>query len=277
MPALSYGISPCPNDTFIHEAIVSGAVPLGFPVEVEYHDVETLNQKVLDGELDVAKVSCGVWPLVQGNYRVLESGGALGYGTGPLLLSSANVIFEPEAETWLPGEHTTAALLFRYWCAQNGVRNPPVKYAFFDELYRRLKAREIRQAVVIHEHRFTWQQDGLCKLADLGGTWEAGLKAPVPLGCVVVKRSLGESFALELEGAIQKSIAKAARRKEKISPFIRGHAQSLDDAVMEAHIETFVNKFSKKMGREGKKALRMVEELLMEAPAEKKNLIPTLR
>jgi hypothetical protein len=114
---------------------------------------------------------------------------------------------------------------------------------------------------VIHEHRFTWERDGLCKLADLGTVWEKNLKCPVPLGCVVVRRSLGEEVATELESAMQKSIKKADRRKEKVTPYIREHAQIDDDAVIVSHIETFVNKFSLNMGREGAKALKMVENL----------------
>jgi 1,4-dihydroxy-6-naphthoate synthase len=261
---LSYGISPCPNDTYIHEAIVDGTVPLSFPFAVEYHDVETLNQRVLEGSIDIAKISCGVWPFVQNEYRLLASGGAMGYGTGPLLLSSANVIFDPAAVTFLPGEHTTAALLFRYWCRVNGHKNPKIDYALFDELYRKMKARKIEQAVVIHEHRFTWEADGLCKLADLGTVWEQNLKCPVPLGCVVVKRSLGEAVAQELESAMRASIQKANRRKKKVTPYIKEHAQTLDDSVIVAHIQTFVNKYSQNMGASGSKALRMVEKLLLE-------------
>lgn len=254
-PVWSVGISTCPNDTFIYQALADGRVDCPFDLRFEYHDVQTLNEKVCAGELDIAKVSCGVLPRVLDAYGLLRSGGAMGYGCGPLLLSAGSEVYDPQQSTWLPGRDTTAALLFRFWCEGRGLNAPQVDFALFDAVYRNLRSGCAAQGVVIHEHRFTWEQDGLRLLADLGAYWESQLAAPVPLGCAVVRRDLGADAAQALDAAIQHSLREAWGRPEPITPYIRELAQIDDDAVILAHIQTFVTPYSLDMGDEGQKAL----------------------
>ena len=155
METLTFGISTCPNDTFIYEALAQESISCGVPLRFVYHDVQTLNEMVMAGELDGAKVSCGVLPRVLDSYGLLRAGGAMGYGCGPLLLSARGESWEPGLDTCLPGQDTTASLLFRFWCERQGYDSPRLCYAPFDELYRRLREGALAQGVVIHEHRFT--------------------------------------------------------------------------------------------------------------------------
>jgi 1,4-dihydroxy-6-naphthoate synthase len=229
------GISTCPNDTFIFQRLIESKL-----FSVEYADIQTLNEKVLAGEFDMAKVSCAIYPLIKNDYRVLNSGGAMGYGCGPLLLSSAGEHFSEDLPVYLPGKNTTAAALFKFW----DKRKAAVKYTRFDELYRGLCEKKIEQGVVIHEHRFTWQRDGLHLIADLGTFWEQEMKAPIPLGCTVVKRSLGDEFARDMDLRVQESLRHALERKEPVNDFIRKLAQIDDDSVILQHIKMFVNEYS---------------------------------
>lgn len=253
---LRLGISTCPNDTYIYENLIKGLPGSEIEWEVFYADVQTLNEKVIEGELDVAKVSCGVLPKILKKYSVLTCGGAMGYGCGPLLLSSnPEGLFLRDTPTALPGPDTTAALLFKFWYSRKFSQRPFTENFLFDELYRKLSAGKIVQGVVIHEHRFTWKQDGLYFIEDLGAYWEAEIQAPIPLGCAVIRKSLAREFQQIVETEIRQSLSLANSRNTKITPFIRSLAQISQNKVIESHIEMFVNHFSENIGKEGKKAL----------------------
>jgi 1,4-dihydroxy-6-naphthoate synthase len=241
------GISTCPNDTFIFQHLIESEL-----FSVEYADIQTLNEKVLAGEFDMAKVSCAIYPLIENEYGILDSGGAMGYGCGPLLLSSASENFNEKFPVYLPGKNTTAAALFNFW--DKG--KTAIKFMRFDELYRSLCEKKIEQGVTIHEHRFTWQRDGLHLIADLGAFWEQELHAPIPLGCTVVKRSLGEEFAREMDLRLKESLKLAWERKEPVNEFIRKLAQIDDDSVILQHIKMFVNDYSMSRGEEGERAFK---------------------
>jgi len=262
MISLRLGISTCPNDTFIYEALVRGMEGSAFQWNVTFADVQTLNEMVLRGELDVAKVSCGVLPLVQKDYELLSCGGAMGYGCGPLLLSSKTPAqFNPSKETVLPGKNTTASLLFRFWYAKTqGSMAPKVSYAFFNEVYDGLLSGKNAQGVVIHEKRFTWEKDRLGLLTDLGAFWEAETESPIPLGCSVAKKTLGCATIAAVEAEIRRSLDLAYTRLEPVSEFIREKAQIPDDAVILKHIRMFVTDFTRDMGKPGRKALQILAE-----------------
>jgi len=252
---LSLGISTCPNDTYIYEALVKGLENSPFDWDVHFADVQTLNEMVRRGELDVAKVSAQVYPRVESEYRCLGCGGAIGYGCGPLLLSSVGESFDCSRPVVLPGQDTTAALLFRFWHART--QNAPVdlRFALFDQVYRSLRSGEAPQGVVIHEHRFTWKQDGLFLLQDLGAFWEQETGTPIPLGIALARRSLGDSTIAMVEGEIRRSLEIARARGTLATDFICEKAQIEDPSVMEAHIKMFVNDFSAQVGERGWAAL----------------------
>jgi 1,4-dihydroxy-6-naphthoate synthase len=252
---LSLGISTCPNDTFIYENLIKGLKDSPFQWDVHYADVQTLNEMVLAGKLDVAKVSAQIYPLVRENYCVLGCGGAIGYGCGPLLLSSESESFEPEKPTTLPGKNTTAALLFKFWYEKKYGGSPNLHYAFFDEVYRNLLSGAIPQGVTIHEHRFTWKRDGLHLLQDLGAFWEEETRSPIPLGIAVARKSFSRELVEGVESEIRKSLKMAWARGEMVTPFIQEKAQIEEKNVIESHIKMFVNDFSESILGKGEVAL----------------------
>jgi 1,4-dihydroxy-6-naphthoate synthase len=252
---LSLGISTCPNDTYIYEALVAGLKDSPFEWNVHFADVQTLNEMVMRGELDVAKVSAQVYPKIRKDYVCLGCGGAIGYGCGPLLLSSKSGAFDPAQETVLPGANTTAALLFRFWYGRKFGGSPQVRYALFNEVYSSLLDKSAAQGVTIHEHRFTWKRDGLHMLQDLGAYWEQETGSPIPLGIAVARRSLSYELVRNVEKEIRESLSMARKRSELVTPFIREKAQISDEKVIESHIKMFVNDFSESVGEAGEKAL----------------------
>ena len=252
---LSLGISTCPNDTYIYEALVAGLKDSPFEWDVHFADVQTLNEMIMRGELDVAKVSAQVYPKIRKDYVCLGCGGAIGYGCGPLLLSSVSGAFDPAQETVLPGANTTAALLFRFWYGRKFGGSPQVRYALFNEVYSSLLDKSAAQGVTIHEHRFTWKRDGLHMLQDLGAYWEQETGSPIPLGIAVARRSLSYELVRNVEKEIRESLSIARKRSELVTPFIREKAQISDEKVIESHIKMFVNDFSESVGEAGEKAL----------------------
>ena len=252
---LSLGISTCPNDTYIYEALVAGLENSPFEWNVHFADVQTLNEMVMRGELDVAKVSAQVYPKIRKDYVCLGCGGAIGYGCGPLLLSSQSGAFDPAQLTVLPGENTTAALLFRFWYGHEYGGAPQVRYALFNEVYSSLLNKTAVQGVTIHEHRFTWKCDGLHMLQDLGAYWEQKTGSPIPLGIAVARRTLSYELVRNIEKEIRASLSLAKKRSELVTPFIREKAQISSEKVIESHIKMFVNDFSENVGEAGERAL----------------------
>ncbi len=252
---LSLGISTCPNDTYIYEALIAGLEGSTFQWDVHFADVQTLNEMILAGELDVAKVSAQIFPKVSNNYRCLGCGGAIGYGCGPLLLSSRGESFDSSASTVLPGQNTTAALLFKFWYSRNFGNKPSLQFALFNEVYEGLKSGSFTQGVTIHEHRFTWKRDGLHLLQDLGAFWESETRSPIPLGIAVARRSLSEEVVADVESEIRRSLRLARSRESLVTPFICEKAQIDDDEVIKAHINMFVNDFSEDVGEAGRRSL----------------------
>lgn len=252
---LKLGISTCPNDTFIYETLLQGLENSPFEWKVTFADVQTLNEMVLRGELDVAKISAQVYPHIAETYRCLGCGGAIGYGCGPLLLSSESGTFNPELSTTLPGANTTAALLFKFWYAHQFKNAPKLEYALFNEVYQGLLNKNIPQGVTIHEHRFTWKRDGLHLLQDLGAYWEQETGSPIPLGIAVAKKELGYATIESVENEIRRSLQIARQRHNPVTPFIVEKAQIDDDEVIKSHIAMFVNDFSENVGEAGWRAL----------------------
>ncbi len=259
---ITLGISPCPNDTYIYENLIHGLADSPFDWEVYFADVQTLNEMVRREELDVAKVSCGVVPFVKNQYRVLSCGGAIGYSCGPLLLSSKSKNYSSQSPILLPGKDTTAALLFHFLARCEQLPIFAEEFIFFDQVYKKLVQKEAEQGVVIHEHRFTWQCDGLELVQDLGAYWENKTGIPVPLGCTVAKNHFSEDLILAIETEIRQSIDMARSRSQMVTPFIRQKAQIANDAVIESHIRTFVTDFSYEIGERGQKALETLFQLV---------------
>lgn len=251
---LSLGFSPCPNDTFIFNALVNGTVKIpGFRVQTQLHDVETLNQMAFEGALDVTKLSFFAWLMVREQYDLLASGGALGFGCGPVVIASKPLTAADMANCRivLPGQWTTAHLLFRLWAPQARQRF----FVPYDQIFNILAEGGADCGVIIHESRFTFQQKGFAAVADLGAWWEEQTGLPIPLGCIAAHKRLGRDTASAVEDAIRKSIALARQDPGSTQPYIRAHAQEMTAEVLDAHIRTFVNEFSLDLGPVGRNAV----------------------
>jgi 1,4-dihydroxy-6-naphthoate synthase len=254
---LSLGFSPCPNDTFIFDALVHRRIPCGglrFTERLE--DVETLNSLALSSVLDVSKVSYHLMGRILKDYLLLRSGGALGRGCGPLLV--AREPLDPARlggrKIALPGEYTTAALLLRLF-------DPSLAdfvYLPFDKIMPAVADGSVAAGVIIHESRFTFASYGLTKVIDLGEWWEKETGSPIPLGGIAARRDLGRETLLAIERGIAQSVACAFANPAQPRPYIRGHAQEMSDEVCDAHIALYVNDFSRGLGAEGEAAVRLL-------------------
>jgi 1,4-dihydroxy-6-naphthoate synthase len=251
---LTLGISPCPNDTFIFDALVNGPLATGdLSLDVVLEDVQTLNDWARQGRLDVSKVSYGVLPAVAGAYALLSSGGALGRGVGPLLVARPGVeAFRAGMSVAIPGRDTTAHLLF-------SLAHPDAdrkRFMVFSDVEDAVLRGEVDAGVIIHEGRFTYAAKGLARLQDLGELWEATTGAPIPLGGIVARRTLPAAVRRELDRLVRASVEHALARRPAVSAWVRAHAQEMDEAVMRQHIDLYVNEFSVALGEAGRRAVR---------------------
>lgn len=249
MQELSVGISPCPNDVYIFSGLILGAVSTeGLRFRWVYEDVETLNLLAQQGRLDMAKMSYANVPYCAQRYDLLDCGGALGRGVGPLLLARGED-WNPEAEILVPGEFTTANFLLDFY-AQRTLRK---RFLPFDALYAELCRTPGAQGVVIHEKRFTYAQDGLTLIADLGEHWESETGYAIPLGAIGIRRALG--LNAPLEAAVRASLDWADRHYDEAFALCREYAQDLSEGVIQAHIGLYVNAYSRSLGEEGRAAV----------------------
>ncbi|MCX4409028.1 1,4-dihydroxy-6-naphthoate synthase [Streptomyces sp. NPDC059837] len=269
---LQIAYSPCPNDTFVFDAWAHGRVPGAPALDVTFADIDITNGMAERGEFDVLKVSYAVLPYVLDEYALLPCGGALGRGCGPLVLTR-----EPDADLTgrtvaVPSERSTAYLLFRLWAADTvpgGVGEIVVMP--FHEIMPAVRDGKVDAGLVIHEARFTYQNYGLHKLADMGEHWERTTGLPIPLGAIIAKRSLGEERLKTLADAARASVRAAWDDPEASRSYVLEHAQEMDPAVADQHIGLYVNEFTADLGEDGYAAIR---GLLTRAAAE--GLVPAL-
>ncbi|RYG19003.1 MAG: 1,4-dihydroxy-6-naphthoate synthase [Chitinophagaceae bacterium] len=268
---LTLGFSPCPNDTFIFDALIHHKIDTeGLEFEVYFDDVETLNQKALRGELDITKLSFHAFAYAANRYALLDAGSALGFGVGPLLISKKDFKGElnDALKVGIPGKFTTANFLL-------GIAYPQLQnkeIMVFSEIESALLEDKIDLGLIIHENRFTYQDKGLNKIVDLGDYWEKLTGCAIPLGGIVINRNLDREIQLKVNRLIRKSVEFAFANPKSSIEFIREHAQEMDEAVMYKHIELYVNKYSINLGEEGKKAIDTLFKL-----AQERNLIPAVQ
>jgi len=254
---LTLGFSPCPNDTFIFDALVNNKIDSGeFKFDVILEDVETLNQLALKNTLDITKISYGVLPLLLKNYVVLNSGSALGSGVGPLLIANEKIASEEIANYTIaiPGENTTAHMLFTiaFPQAKNKIF---LRYNEIEDFVLSSKEKNVA-GVIIHENRFTYQQKGLIKIIDLGEFWEQKIQSPIPLGGIVAKKNIDISLSKKIDGLIKQSIEYSFSNYPAITDYVRENSQEMEEAVMRKHIDLYVNNYSINLGNKGKNAIK---------------------
>jgi len=257
---LTLGFSPCPNDTFIFDALVNKKIDTGdVEFDIMLEDVETLNQWAIEGKLDVTKLSFPAFFKTIDEYVLLNAGSALGKGVGPLLISTKQMPLSEIANLniAIPGINTTANLLLSFAFPEAKKRVPML----FSEIEDAVINGKTAFGVIIHENRFTYQLKGLTKMADLGAFWEQTMHVPIPLGGIVVKRSIDNSISIQVNTLIRQSIEYAFQNYPTIPDYVKQHSQVMDEDVMRQHIELYVNKYSNDLGNEGKNAIHVLYNL----------------
>ena len=268
---LTLGFSTCPNDTFIFDAMVHGRIDTeGIEFELVMSDVEELNRLAFKGEIDITKISYHAYAYIADLYLLLNSGSALGYKNGPLLISKYKV-FPDEIDHLkiaIPGKHTTANLLLGIAYPNQKIR----KEYLFSDIEEVVASGEMDAGLIIHENRFTYQQKGLLKVADLGEFWETKTGMAIPLGGIVVNRKLPRDVQQKVNRIMKRSVEFAFENPKVSYPYVKHHAQAMDDNVMQSHINLYVNDFTRDLGIAGRKA---IETLFREA--DKNRVLPKIR
>jgi 1,4-dihydroxy-6-naphthoate synthase len=258
---LSLGFSPCPNDTFIFDALVNKKIDTtGFDFEVMLEDVETLNQWALQSKLDITKLSFPAFFQSANTYVLLNSGSALGKGVGPLLISKANRQYLAEdiqqSTIAIPGINTTANLLLSFAFPGANQKLPMI----FSSIEDAVSKGKTDLGVIIHENRFTYQQKGLHKVTDLGKYWEGKMKVPIPLGAIAIKRNL-LPVAEKINMLIKESLEYAYKNYPFITNYVKQHSQAMSEDVMRQHIDLYVNNYSLDLGKDGKEAIETLHDI----------------
>lgn len=251
------GISTCPNDTFAFHGLMNGEVDCrGLDFDVELIDIQQLNQRLFRGDFQIAKTSFHAALLLGDETWVLPSGSALGFGVGPLLLAARPEEHpQHQAQTTLcPGEHTTATLLFKLFYPQT----TRIEHCVFSEIMPRLQSQQADFGVCIHEGRFTWQQERLALVVDLGTLWEQATNCPLPLGGIVARRALGVAKAAKVQAVLRDSLEFALANPHAALPTMRTHAQEFDDDVLMQHVDLYVNDWTLELGEVGAQALQQL-------------------
>ncbi len=253
-PVLSIGFSPCPNDTFLFDALVHQKIDteaISFKPVID--DVESLNRKAFLAQLDITKLSFFAYAFLSDHYQLLDSGAALGKGVGPLLISKKE-FKNPEDEirsVAIPGKYTTANFLFSLFYPHIKVKKEMV----FSKIENAVLSGEVDAGVIIHENRFTYQQKGLFKIADLGTLWESSTGQAIPLGGIAIRRTLDEDLKLKVNSLLRKSVEYARSHPLAVMGYVKEHAQELDEEVIQKHIQLYVNDYSLDLGTQGREAI----------------------
>jgi 1,4-dihydroxy-6-naphthoate synthase len=258
---LSLGFSPCPNDCFMFDAIVNKRIDLeGLEFSERLADVEALNKSAFAGEADVTKLSYHAYAYCTGSYVLLNAGSALGRNCGPLLISRRPISREEvEAgylEIAIPGKYTTANFLLGLAFPAAAKKTEVV----FSAIEAALLNDEYDAGLIIHENRFTYEAKGLKKIIDLGEFWESETGAPIPLGGIVINRSLPDEVKHTVNRVLRRSIEYAFANRAASLPYVRAHAQEMSEDVMYRHIDLYVNEYSVDLGLEGRRAVELLFE-----------------
>jgi 1,4-dihydroxy-6-naphthoate synthase len=258
---LTLAFSPCPNDCFIFDAIVHHRIDLeGLEFDVRLDDVEALNQAAFAGTADVTKLSFHAYGHCVGNYVLLDAGSALGRHCGPLLISKREIALDEvragRLRIAIPGRYTTANLLLGLAFPEARDKTP----LLFSQIEEAVGSGTFDAGAIIHENRFTYEQKGLKKIVDLGEWWEADTGAPIPLGGIVIRRSLPAEVVHAVNRIVGRSVDYAFANPKASLPYVRAHAQEMSEEVMYKHIDLYVNDFSIDLGAEGRRAVELLFE-----------------
>ena len=265
---ITLGFSPCPNDTFIFDALAHQKIDTeGLEFDIQLADVEELNRGAFAQTLDVTKLSYHAFAYAAGHYALLDAGSALGNNCGPLLIAKRPFPLDEldDKHIAIPGKYTTANFLLGLAFPKAARKTPML----FSDIEAALLNDEIDAGLIIHENRFTYEQKGLIKLIDLGEFWESATGMPIPLGGIVVRRSLPGSIQQKINRVVQRSVAFALDNPHEARQYVRQYAQEMDESVMYQHIGLYVNEYTRDLGEKGKAAVRLLFQ-----KAQERQLIP---
>ncbi|MES2179001.1 MAG: 1,4-dihydroxy-6-naphthoate synthase [Gemmatimonadota bacterium] len=253
MRELTFGYSPCPNDTFAFHALTFGLVEAPFRIKPVLLDIEELNRRAHHAEFDLTKLSVGAFAAVGNRYRLLRSGAALGEGVGPLVVTRTPMSLADavRGRIAIPGRETTAFSLLRL--AAPGLGH--VVELRYDRILSAVRDGDVDAGLIIHESRFTYAEHGLSKAADLGEWWTAETGLPVPLAGICARGDLDADTLLAAERAIRASVQYAFDHPEASAGYVRANAQEMSETVQAQHIALYVNAFSLDIGDEGLQAI----------------------
>jgi 1,4-dihydroxy-6-naphthoate synthase len=261
---LSLGASPCPNDCFIFDAIVNERIDLeSLEFSLHLDDVEALNRAAFAGQADVTKLSYHAYAYCADRYVALDAGSALGRNCGPLLISKRDIPLDEVSAGALtiaiPGKYTTANALLGFAFPEARRKTELV----FSAIEGALLNGDYDAGLIIHENRFTYEARGLKKIIDLGEYWETVTSAPIPLGGIVIRRSLPDEVKRTVNRVLRRSVEYAFANRAASLPFVREHAQEMSEEVMYRHIDLYVNEYSVDLGPEGRRAVETLFERAM--------------
>ena len=268
---LKIAFSSCPNDTFVFDAMINHKIDtenLNFDITID--DIEKLNKLALSNQIDVVKLSFHAYAFVSEHFQILDSGSALGFGNGPMIISKQKIYPDElgDAKIAIPGKYTTANLLL-------GILFPNAKQKseyLFSDIEEAILSNEVDAGLIIHENRFTFEKKGLRKIVDLGELWEKETNRAIPLGCIAVNRKIDNETKRKINRVLRKSIDFANKNPQSSYDFVKKYAQEIDDDVISQHIELYVNNFTLSLKDEGKKTIEKLYE-----KAKHLNLIPKIR
>lgn len=260
---LSIGFSPCPNDCFIFDALLHGKINTeGLTFKPVIEDVESLNKKAFKRKLDISKLSFFTYAQLQKKYSLLDSGAALGFGVGPLVVSASKIKnLTSDLRIAIPGKNTTANLLFSL--AYPHLKNK--KEVLFSKIEDEVLKGKFDLGLIIHESRFTYKQKGLKKVIDLGDWWEKKKKSPIPLGGIAIKKTFSKEIQKKVGRVVRRSVEFAFAHPNSSKSFVKKHAQEMKDEVIKKHIGLYVNKYSVSLGKKGRKAVSVLLQEITKA------------
>jgi len=258
MTTLDIAFSTCPNDTFIFHSMLHNCIDTGaLNFTPHMHDVEALNIKAFSKTFHISKLSFYAYLKLKQTYEILDSGSALGYGCGPLLVGRTSELSGPEVKIAVPGEYTTAYLLLKLWNSE--LRN--IEVTRFDNILEGVQIGRYNAGVIIHEGRFIYPEYGCVEIIDLGRWWEDETGLPIPLGCIAVRKDRPAiTFKNDIESVMRNSVEYAFENRGASREFVKSHAQELNDQVIDEHINLYVNHFTISLGDTGREAIRVLEE-----------------
>jgi 1,4-dihydroxy-6-naphthoate synthase len=262
---LTFGFSPCPNDTFAFDALVHKRIEAPFDALPALHDIEQLNALAREGRYELTKLSFGALAGLRDGYTMLRTGGALGHGCGPLVVAREAATLEQAAAGTIaiPGWDTTAYLLLRLAAPELG----EVVEVRYDEILGAVERGEVDAGLIIHESRFTYAEHGLVEVADLGGWWESQTGMPVPLAAICARNDVSAELRAAAEDAIRRSVEHAFAHPLDSLAYVRANSQELSDEVCRQHIDLYVNEFTRDLGDDGLAAVAALLSRAAETPA----------